>query len=131
MFITDLWHVLCDVCSNYYYIHLCCRIVRDDLLHAIRHVDYFVVHSLPGCCYPWYRFRQGIFRKLVDHLVRMDGGQRSEELDGEMLYKAGCTFDCTPLPHHISSPSQICQLMDATKRVLLSLPAPTLISIAR
>lgn len=70
-----------------------------------------------------------VLDKLV-HLLRSDDTQQPP-VDFEMLYRAGCTFDGTELPHHVSSPQQIEQLMEASASLLKALPPPKLITIAR
>jgi hypothetical protein len=57
--------------------------------------------------------------------------QAGKQVDFEAMFRAGCTFDGTELPHHVSSPQQIEQLMTMTTRILQHLPAPTVISVAR
>ena len=55
-----------------------------------------------------------------------------EEVDWRMVHDAGCTFDDSELPHHISSPSQIQTLVRMTESFLDILgSAPTIITMAR
>ena len=70
-----------------------------------------------------------VLDKLI-HLLHSDDSQQPP-VDFEMLYRAGCTFDGTELPHHVSSLQQIQQLMEASSSLLKALPAPKLITVAR
>ncbi|XP_070211010.1 UPF0489 protein C5orf22-like isoform X2 [Littorina saxatilis] len=73
--------------------------------------------------------RQQLLHSLLA-LLQSDKHQ-SGPVDFEMLYRAGCTFDGTALPHHVSSPQQIQWLMDTTAAVLKSLPKPTIVTVSR
>jgi len=54
------------------------------------------------------------------------------EIDWKLIHDAGCTFDDSELPHHISSKSEIQSLFRMTERILDMLDlSPTVITISR
>ena len=55
-----------------------------------------------------------------------------EEVDWRLVHDAGCTFDDSELPHHISSPAQILSLLRMTETLLdlLGQP-PTIVTMSR
>lgn len=71
--------------------------------------------------------RQGVLEKLV-FCLRSSSHQ---PVDFGMVYQAGCTMDDTDLPHHVSSPVQIKQLMDSCADILQQLSPPSFITVAR
>lgn len=73
--------------------------------------------------------RQATFEKLINS-VRAEHGI-ADTVDFSRFFLAGCTMDDTELPHHVSSPAQISQLMGSCHYVLETLPAPTIITVAR
>lgn len=54
------------------------------------------------------------------------------DIDWLQIHNAGCTFDDSELPHHISSKQEILSLMSSVESLLSNLEkAPTIITIAR
>ena len=66
-------------------------------------------------------------KSLVDSIQESTTG----EIDFDWLHEIGCTCDDTELPHHVSTPTQIQQLMVTAREFLTSLPKPTLITMSR
>uniref|UniRef100_UPI00358FDF73 UPF0489 protein C5orf22 homolog isoform X2 n=1 Tax=Myxine glutinosa TaxID=7769 RepID=UPI00358FDF73 len=69
--------------------------------------------------------------KPLGRLVALLKERLGSKLDYEMVHQAGLTCDGTPLPHHVSSKDEVRKLMDGLSGLLCSLPAPTLITMAR
>ena len=57
--------------------------------------------------------------------------KHGDEVDWELMHDAGCTFDVSPLPHHISTDDEIKEQMSVVKSFLEQLPSPTIITVAR
>ena len=57
--------------------------------------------------------------------------KQNDELDFDWLHEIGCGCDDSELPHHVSTPAQIDELMSGVERVLGSLPKPQLVTVAR
>ena len=47
------------------------------------------------------------------------------------MHDAGCTWDDTELPHHVSTREEITNMLNATRRLLDPLPRPKLVTVAR
>ena len=54
-----------------------------------------------------------------------------ERVDWRLVHDAGCTWDDTELPHHVSTPGEIAGMLNATRRALGALPRPRLVTVAR
>ncbi|XP_076461273.1 UPF0489 protein C5orf22 homolog [Babylonia areolata] len=74
--------------------------------------------------------RQKVLEQFVQHIPKPES-EEDDPPDLEMLYRAGCTFDGSPLPHHVSSQQQIDQLLEETAKVVKSLPHPTIVTMSR
>ncbi|XP_042725779.1 UPF0489 protein C5orf22 homolog isoform X1 [Lagopus leucura] len=56
---------------------------------------------------------------------------RMESPDYEMVHQAGLTCDYVELPHHVSTKEEIEGLLQSMKILLLNMPKPTLVTVAR
>ena len=69
--------------------------------------------------------------KLVDDLLDDFLANPPKELDYNWIHEIGSGCDDTELPHHVSSQAEIISLIESVHELLLSLPKPSLITIAR
>ncbi|XP_042695996.1 UPF0489 protein C5orf22 homolog isoform X2 [Centrocercus urophasianus] len=56
---------------------------------------------------------------------------RMESPDYEMVHQAGLTCDYVELPHHVSTKEEIEGLLQSMKILLINMPKPTLVTVAR
>ncbi|KAL4234625.1 hypothetical protein ACF0H5_006266 [Mactra antiquata] len=69
---------------------------------------------------------------LIEELLSsLKDKSTTDIIDYMLLHDAGCTFDDTDLPHHISNNIQINTLIDITQECLSYLHKPNIITIAR
>ncbi|XP_063700304.1 UPF0489 protein C5orf22 homolog [Culicoides brevitarsis] len=69
---------------------------------------------------------------LKSLLVDLQRHYDKNELDYEIIHNAGCTCDTIELPHHISSKTEITEMVSEFKRFLKTLKAaPTIVTISR
>lgn len=72
--------------------------------------------------------RDEIFNLIKD----IQQNYAKDEIGWMTIYDAGCTFDSTELPHHISTKDEIIDLVDSFKKFLIAFKfTPSIITIAR
>ncbi len=75
----------------------------EDLVEEVRHLKRAIEQSYPG-----------------------------ERVDWTLVHDAGCTWDDTELPHHVSSPEEVAGLLADTRRLVAKLPRlPAMVTVAR
>jgi len=102
------------------------RLQLDQLASIWRHQT--EEESLAGYCGPGDQLLprvQAIVDSVRKHCPR-------QQVDWMLIHDAGCTFDESELPHHISSSSEVSRLLGQTERLLdwLDKP-PTIVTVAR
>jgi len=103
---------------------------RREMLDALGSIFSFLVgeENLSSYEGPGEQYVPSV-SKIVDnvrkHYPRLD-------IDWLMIHDAGCTFDDSELPHHISSKQEISSLLSSTEKLLDSLGSPpTIITLSR
>ncbi|XP_077209564.1 UPF0489 protein C5orf22 homolog isoform X2 [Paroedura picta] len=56
---------------------------------------------------------------------------RVETPNYELVHQAGLTCDYSEIPHHVSTEEEIEDLVEAVKHLLMNLPKPTMVTVAR
>lgn len=75
------------------------------------------------------KFKQNEINNLLNEI---DNNYNVENVGWMTIYDAGCTFDSTDLPHHISSNDEIIELVDSFKKIINAIKfMPNIITIAR
>lgn len=70
--------------------------------------------------------------EIINLVNEIEINYNVEDVGWMTIYDAGCTFDSTELPHHISSNDEIIELMDSFKQILNAIKfTPNIITIAR
>ena len=74
-------------------------------------------------------------RELLDQVMEVKRAIElhypGERVDWKLVHDAGCTWDDTELPHHVSTQEEIASMLNATRRLLDPLPRPRLVTVAR
>ncbi|GJQ80279.1 hypothetical protein Trydic_g12164 [Trypoxylus dichotomus] len=97
----------------------------NELEELLKHLQEF--RRLPQVEVPSKNYKkiQDLQSKLLEHYS-------DEEIDYELVHDAGCTYDETELPHHVSNAEELEAMLDSFRKYLEILThPPILITISR
>ena len=103
---------------------------RVELLKKLRNIFEFL--TIDENLNMYEGLGQELLGQVSDIVTSVRKHYPKEEVDWRMVHDAGCTFDDSELPHHISSPSQIQTLIRMTESFLDLLgQSPTIVTMSR